>query len=138
VTAVDFDASITNGVFTTAPGNAPLAVAIPIASIVIVVLIHDPVISFTHTDHANVTNGTIAGVLDTNEFIAAFDAIVGELSASLCGSAKTGVDDQFRQASDILVDGTNKPGRRARRRSRVDRAHRGPVQSVSLEAHHAA
>ncbi|HEY2364849.1 MAG TPA: hypothetical protein VGH87_00640 [Polyangiaceae bacterium] len=109
-TAVDFDASITNGVFTTAPGNAPLAVAIPIASIVIVVLIHDPVISFTHTDHASATNGTIAGVLDTNEFIAAFDAIAGELSASLCGSAKTGIDDQFRQASDILVDGTNQSG----------------------------
>jgi hypothetical protein len=101
---------MTNGVFMTAPSAAPLVVTIPIGGTVLVLTIHDPILSFTHTDHGDITDGTIAGVLDTNEFIAMFDGIAGEFSASLCGAAKDGVDAQFRQTSDILDDGTNHAG----------------------------
>lgn len=108
-TPIDFDANITNGSFITSPG-APLVVTVPIGGFVLTLTIHEPVIGFTHPDHANVTNGVIAGVLDTNELVAAFDSISGEISASLCGAAKDGIVQQFRQASEILVDGTNTAG----------------------------
>jgi len=108
-TATDFDATITNGVLATSPG-APLVVTIPIGGAVVSLTIHHPIILFTHTGRTNITNGTIAGVLDTNEFIAEFDAIAGYFSTSLCGSAKDGVDQECRKASEILVDGTNHAG----------------------------
>jgi hypothetical protein len=63
-------------------------------------------------DHANATDGVIAGVVNTEEFIADFKKIAGEFSPNLCeGQAIDGVVNQMRQASDILADGTQDPNK---------------------------
>ncbi len=109
VTPTTFTASITSGdVVTSSAALSLLVVELPLSpSITIKLTIQAPVVLFTHSDPTHITNGTISGVLDPNELVAAFDAIAGDMSASLCGTAKAGVDDQIRQAADILIDGTN-------------------------------
>jgi hypothetical protein len=60
--------------------------------------------------HTSATNGTIAGVLDTEEFVAVVQQLIGQLVPSLCGSATlTTVLASIRQASDIMQDGTQDP-----------------------------
>jgi len=72
-------------------------------------------------DHAIVTlrlnekrdqgyDGVIAGVLDTNAFIAALRTAAGNANADLCGSIDVIADDMQR-ASDILKDGSQDPSR---------------------------
>jgi hypothetical protein len=73
--------------------------------------IHHAVVTFDHTSPNKAANGTIAGVIDTEEFIAVLRAVAGRISDSLCnGSAFDSIATQIRQASDILKDGTNAPG----------------------------
>jgi hypothetical protein len=110
-TPASFSASVAGGVVTTSPSATPLVFELPLSpTITLKLTIHEPVVTFTHSDPADLTNGTISGVLDPNELIAAFGAIAGELSTSLCGTAQQGVDDQLRQDSEILLDGTNQAG----------------------------
>lgn len=59
-------------------------------------------------DHASISNGILAGVLDTEEFAAEFKRVMGAFSPDLCeGQAVESVLNQIRQASDIRNDGTN-------------------------------
>jgi hypothetical protein len=75
------------------------------------VAIHQPIVTFDHVVPNRAANGTIAGVLDTEEFVAELHAIAGRVSTSLCsGSAFDSIAQQIRQASDILKDGTNVHG----------------------------
>jgi hypothetical protein len=61
-------------------------------------------------DGKTATNGTISGVVDAAEFEAAFVKVAGALSTSLCsGSTLDSIKQTIRQASDILVDGTQDP-----------------------------
>jgi len=56
-------------------------------------------------------SGTIAGVIPTEELIAAIKLVAGRISTSLCsGSAFDSIAQQIRQASDMIHDGTNIPG----------------------------
>jgi hypothetical protein len=71
-------------------------------------IIHQPILTFDHASHSEAINGTIAGVLDTEEFIDGLRA-VGRKNTSLCGSAFAPVEDAIRQCADILVDGSNRP-----------------------------
>lgn len=53
----------------------------------------------------------VAGVLDTQEYVAGFKKWAGTISSSLCsGSALDGIAQQLAQASDMNKDGTQKPG----------------------------
>ena len=107
VTPTSFTGSVTSGNVVMKSADA-LVVELPLSpSITMKLTVHVPVVSFMHVDPNDVTDGTISGVLDPNELVAAFDAIAGELSTALCGNASAGVDDQMRQAVDILIDGTN-------------------------------
>ncbi|HEX8791029.1 MAG TPA: hypothetical protein VF765_08745 [Polyangiaceae bacterium] len=76
--------------------------------------LHGAVVTFDPQMPGSVTNGTIAGVLDTQEMIAALKTIAGRISTSLCsGSAFQSIADQIQQTSDIVVSGTqvnNAPG----------------------------
>lgn len=73
-------------------------------------VLHDAIVTFDHTSHADAARGTIAGVLDTNEFLTAFKLVAGRIAKALCGSAFDGIAQQVRQCVDILPGGTNKPG----------------------------
>lgn len=77
-------------------------------------LLHDALFTFVHADHADAISaisGTIAGVIDVQQFCDEVTAIGGRISPSLCsGPTLEGLLDQFRKASDILDDGSNPPG----------------------------
>jgi hypothetical protein len=63
-------------------------------------------------DHKGAINGTIAGVLPTEEFISELQKVIGAFDETLCsGSTVEGILQQIRQASDILKDGTQDPGK---------------------------
>jgi len=58
-------------------------------------------------DHQSATNGTISGVLDTEEFIAELKKFAGAFSPDLCSeSTIESIANQMRQTSDIMIDGT--------------------------------
>jgi hypothetical protein len=60
--------------------------------------------------HAEATNGTIAGVLETEVLITELQKVVGGFQPSLCeGPTIEGILNQIRQASDIMKDGTQNP-----------------------------
>lgn len=61
-------------------------------------------------DHTTISNGILAGVLDTEEFIAVFKNTLANFSPDLCqGEAIMAILNQARQASDIMNDGTQSP-----------------------------
>lgn len=54
-----------------------------------------------------VTHGTMAGVLNTQELIAALEIVAGTISTSLCsGSAFASIAQQIAQASDMVLQGS--------------------------------
>jgi hypothetical protein len=74
--------------------------------------IHQATITFERSsdDPTRLINGTIAGVLYTEEIVDAARTCAGQMDTSLCNSAFNGFADQLRQAQDILQDGTNAQG----------------------------
>ena len=72
--------------------------------------VNHAVITFDHTTANDAANGTIAGVIDTEELITGLKSVAGRISQSLCGGAFDGIAQQIRAASDIMKDGTNVPG----------------------------
>ena len=62
-------------------------------------------------DRSGATNGTIAGVLPTEELINELKKVAGSFDEGLCeGTTFDSLADQLRQASDIMQDGTQNPG----------------------------
>ena len=56
--------------------------------------------------------GTISGVVATEEMVDAFSKAIGTLSPTLCGGPTLeSIKQTIRQASDILVDGTQDPNK---------------------------
>ena len=100
---------VSNGTFVSGPGPNPVVLPLVFQGVPFPLAIHNAVFTFDHVDHADAVNGTIAGVLNTQEFINALQAVAGQISISLCGSAFDGIAQQIRQASDILANGTNAP-----------------------------
>jgi len=55
-------------------------------------------------------NGVLAGVIDPNELIPIFKRQASVISQSLCGSAFDGIEQQIRQAVEIMLDRSNNEG----------------------------
>lgn len=56
------------------------------------------------------TNGVIAGVASTEDLVAGIEKVAGRISTQLCsGSTLDTIKQTIRQASDILVDGSQDP-----------------------------
>ncbi|HTQ43203.1 MAG TPA: hypothetical protein VMI75_10645 [Polyangiaceae bacterium] len=76
--------------------------------------LHGAVVTFDPQVPGAVTNGTIAGVINTQELIAALKQVAGQISTSLCsGSAFQSIASQIEQTSDIVLSGdavSNSPG----------------------------
>jgi hypothetical protein len=67
--------------------------------------LHSALVTFQPKAPGSVTDGTIAGVLITSEFVSALQSIAGNISTSLCsGSAFQSIAQQIEQASDIVID----------------------------------
>jgi hypothetical protein len=76
--------------------------------------LHSAVVTFDPLMPGAVTNGTIAGVINTQELIAALKQVAGKISTSLCsGSAFQSIASQIQQTSDVILSGdtvSNAPG----------------------------
>lgn len=62
-------------------------------------------------DRSGAVNGTIAGILPTEQLITELQKVIGAFEPSLCsGGTAESIFNQIRQASDIMADGTQKAG----------------------------
>jgi hypothetical protein len=96
----------TKGTFVSGAPN-PLTLSLSIGGQELSLNIASAVISFDPMAPGSVTNGTIAGVLDTTQLIAGLMNVAGHISTSLCsGSAFQSIAMQIEQTSDILLNGT--------------------------------
>ncbi len=108
---VQFGSSYVNGgIFVTGAGSTPITLQLSFGGVALPITIHDPVLTFDHVSHASAAFGVISGVIDTAEFITTLQAVAGQISTSLCGSAFDGIAEQIDQAQEIMQDGTNGPG----------------------------
>ncbi|HEY1956249.1 MAG TPA: hypothetical protein VGH28_11565 [Polyangiaceae bacterium] len=104
------DAYVENGTFVSGKGTDPLVLSLDVQGVAFTFNVHDAILTFDHKSQNSITNGTIAGTLDTQEFVATMKKAAPEFTTALCGSAFDGIAQQIEQASDILDDGTNQPG----------------------------
>jgi hypothetical protein len=110
----DDGAYVTGTTFVSAP-SSDMPIALPIqldSGITMLLRVHHAVVTFSvsASDPTTLTNGTIAGTLDTEELIATLAMVGHRVSPSLCGAAFEGIAEQIRQLQDILLDGTNHDG----------------------------
>ena len=83
-----------------------ITLTIPTGPASITLTIHKAQVSLTlAADHQSATGGLIGGVLDTDEFIKEIKKAIYAINPLYCGLTGQ-VEPQMRQASDILVDGT--------------------------------
>lgn len=111
---VSFNAAyIANGTFVSgdlSTGGITVSVSLVFQGVALTLAVNHAVITFDHTAAAVANNGTIAGVINTQDLITGLKSVAGRISTSLCGSAFDGIAQQIQQASDIIHDGTNKAG----------------------------
>jgi hypothetical protein len=63
-------------------------------------------------DDGSAVDGTISGIVSTEELVAEMTKMAGRFSTELCsGSTVEGIKSSIRQASDILLDGTQDPSK---------------------------
>jgi len=97
---------VSNGVWVNG-GTGDVALALVLQQGTVNLTIRKATITFEHSSPADAANGTIAGVIDTEEFIHGLDPVIAGLN--YCSVFAT-VVDQIRAASDMLSDGTNTAG----------------------------
>jgi hypothetical protein len=86
---------------------SPLTLSLSIGGTSLSLSIASAVITFDPKAPGSVTNGTIAGVLETEALISGLKSVAGNISTSLCtGSAFQSIATQIQQTSDILINGT--------------------------------
>ena len=102
------NAGITHGTFVGSGLDLPLRLAFGTFELSLVV--HHATLLFARAAKGAASDGTIAGVLDTEEVVAAFKKEGGRIAKSLCGAQFDGLALQIRQAADIMRDLTNVSG----------------------------
>jgi hypothetical protein len=97
----------TKGTFVSGTPN-PITLSLSIDGQTLDLDIDSAVISFQPDMPGSVTNGTIAGVLETSTLISGLMSVAGHISTSLCsGSAFASIASQIEQTSDIVVNSSN-------------------------------
>ena len=93
-------------------GGAKVDLALSISGQSLKLTINKAIITFKHTPPNDLEEGTIAGVIDTEQFVSGIGAVAGRFSTDLCqGSTVEGIKSSIRQASDMLADGTQDPNK---------------------------
>lgn len=105
------DAYVVNGTFVNGTGGATITLSLAFQGVALDLSVKKAVLTFDHKSPNAITNGTIAGIIDTEELITGLKKVAGRISTTLCGSQFDGIAQQIRQASDILSDGTNSAGK---------------------------
>ena len=104
-------ATLSAGVLASGDGSAPFVLSFAFGGGAFDLPIRLARVSMTIApDGKTATNGTLSGVMNTEELIASFEKVAGSISTQLCGgSTLDTIKQTMRQASDILVDGTQDP-----------------------------
>jgi hypothetical protein len=104
------DAFVVNGTWVNGTGS-DVTISLTFSGVALDITVHRATIVFDHHG-AQADNGTIAGVINTQELIDGLRKVAGNISDSLCqGSAFDSIAQQIAQASDILTDGSNAAGK---------------------------
>jgi hypothetical protein len=106
-------AYINKGVFVNGTGGATVKLTLSIAGQALSLSINKALITFKHNPASkSLEEGTIAGVINTEELINGIASVAGRFSQDLCeGSTVEGIKESIRQASDILSNGTQDPSK---------------------------
>lgn len=104
-------AYINKGVFVNGSGGATVKLSLSIQGQSLDLTINKALITFKHQPPNDLVDGTIAGVLSTEEFVNGISSVAGRFSPELCsGTTVEGIKDSIRQASDMLADGSQQAG----------------------------
>jgi hypothetical protein len=104
-------AYINGGTFVNGTSSAPIELSLVLSGQALKLKINKPIITFKHSPPSDLAEGTIAGVIGTEELISSLEKVAGSLSTTLCGGAALdAIKDTIRKASDMLKDGTNRAG----------------------------
>jgi len=105
------DAYINNGTFVNGSGGTTVELSLFIQGVALTLKINKAIITFDHKPPNDIANGTIAGVIGTEELVSGIEKVAGRISEQLCGgSTLDTIKTTIRQASDILLDGSNREG----------------------------
>lgn len=106
-------AYINKGVFVNGTGGAQVKLSLSISGQSLSLTINKAIITFKHNPATKaLEGGTIAGVINTEEFVSGIAGVAGRFSTDLCaGSTVEGIKGSIRQASDMLADGTQDPSK---------------------------
>jgi len=104
-------AYINKGTFVNGKGGAQVKLSLSISGQSLNLTINKAIISFKHNPAGKaLEEGTIAGVINAEEFVNGISGVAGRFSTDLCsGSTVEGIKNSIRQASDMLADGTQDP-----------------------------
>lgn len=105
------DAYVVNGTFVNGSGGATITLSLAFQGVALDLSLKKAIMTFDHTAPGAMTNGTLAGIIDTEELITGLKKVAGRISTTLCVSQFDGIAQQIRQASDIMSDGTNAAGK---------------------------
>lgn len=102
-------AYVATGTFVAVDSNAVLHIHIELApNSPLDVAIHDPIISFVHSDPSTAARGVLAGVLDPDEIVESARRMArSTVPYQVCGSKFDGLEKQIRDLADIMLDRTN-------------------------------
>jgi hypothetical protein len=104
-------AYINNGTFVNGAGGAVVELSLFIQGVQLSLKINRAAITFDHSAPNEITNGTISGVINTEELVTGIEKVAGRISTQLCGgSTLDTIKQTIRQASDIISDGSNRAG----------------------------
>jgi hypothetical protein len=105
------NAYVNNGTFVNGAAGADVQLSLEIQGHQLSLTIRHAAITFDHTAPAEINNGTISGVINTDELVTGITSVAGSISPMFCGgSTLETILSVIRQASDIHSDGTNAPG----------------------------
>ncbi|CAN5814498.1 hypothetical protein BH11MYX4_BH11MYX4_14550 [soil metagenome] len=104
-------AAFAAGVLTSGDATAPFVISFSLGGTAFEIPIRLAQVTMTlAADGKTATTGTVSGVIDTEELVTSFAKSAGALSQQLCaGSTLDTIKQTLRQASDILIDGTQDP-----------------------------
>jgi hypothetical protein len=105
------NAYVNNGTFVNGANGADVELSLFIQGVQLSLTIKRAAITFDHTGAHDAANGTISGVINTEQLVTGIKSVAGRISTQLCGgSTLDTIEQTIRQASDIHSDGTNGPG----------------------------
>lgn len=103
-------AYVKDGTFVNGQSGATVRLALSIQGQQLALTVNKAIITFKHNPPNDALEGTIAGVIRTEELVDGIGKVAGNINTSLCsGSTIEGIKDSIRAASDMMANGTQDP-----------------------------